>query len=214
MQQCWHDGWHAWRRSCAFRKVDRLAARWHEATNAHSSMVLSTAGRTAGAKDEWFESAVRTFNSKCVSAARSSRIEPLGRPAWPPKRLEGQSVVVSRPRPACNRSSLHSLSRALRWRSWPSFFRARLFFSGWSGAQGAHLDHARRHCLPPRILFSSMLGWPAHWARGSVPRCLGDDSHSVCRGGGEQRLREWFSWRRGGLKWQAGSIGAERGGDV
>lgn len=58
------------------KMLDRNSACWCETTNARSSMVLSIAGQRARADDEWFESAVRTFNSCHASAGdavKSSR---------------------------------------------------------------------------------------------------------------------------------------------
>ena len=72
------------------REVDSngsVVGRDEAGTQQHGSqMALSMGGQFAGAWDEMFTSAVRTFNSKCVSAARSMpESVPLGGPHGLPK---------------------------------------------------------------------------------------------------------------------------------
>ena len=46
-----------------------------------SSLALSMAGQSVGAKDQWFEATTHTFNPNCASAAGDANSAALGRPA-------------------------------------------------------------------------------------------------------------------------------------
>ena len=77
-------------------KMGDEAARWHGTTRSRSSLALSMAGQSVGAKDQWFEATTHTFNPNCASAAGDANSAALGRPALA---SQEELIVGSRFRP-------------------------------------------------------------------------------------------------------------------